>query len=146
MKLILLLIPLLFFITSCSIDWNDEKDKKIAELNQKIEEQKEEIKEIKDDGIFKKNKECLSYLEKMDMEYTFQNIWPNSTIFYSPIKDSCIYTANQVHRDSPPEERFSTTIKDILRNEVIFQKHYWVNSMEQVKNDSEEIIKNLKWE
>ncbi len=73
MKLILLLIPLLL-LSSCTIDWNDEKDKKIMELNQKIEEQKEEIKTIKDDKMFKKNKECLSYLEKIDAEYTVQNI------------------------------------------------------------------------
>jgi hypothetical protein len=30
-----LLIPLLF-LSSCSIDWNNEKDKKIAELSQEI--------------------------------------------------------------------------------------------------------------
>ena len=35
-KLSLLLIPLLF-LSSCTIDWNDEKDKKIAELEWKIE-------------------------------------------------------------------------------------------------------------
>lgn len=40
-SLTLLLIPLLF-LSSCTIDWNDEKDKKIVELNQKIEEQKKE--------------------------------------------------------------------------------------------------------
>ena len=34
-KLTLLLIPLLF-LSSCSIDWNGEKDKKIAELEQQV--------------------------------------------------------------------------------------------------------------
>ena len=34
-KLILLLIPLLF-LSSCTIDWNDEKDKKIAELEKEL--------------------------------------------------------------------------------------------------------------
>lgn len=34
-SLTLLLIPLLL-LSSCSIDWNDEKDKKIVELERKI--------------------------------------------------------------------------------------------------------------
>jgi hypothetical protein len=38
MKFSLLLIPLLFFMTSCTIDWNDEKDKKITELAKQIYE------------------------------------------------------------------------------------------------------------
>ncbi len=40
MRLTLLLIPLLFFMTSCTIDWNDEKDKKITELEGQIQELK----------------------------------------------------------------------------------------------------------
>jgi outer membrane lipoprotein-sorting protein len=36
MKFTLLLIPLLF-ISSCAIDWNDEKVKKLEELEKKIE-------------------------------------------------------------------------------------------------------------
>ena len=39
MKLILLLIPLLFFITSCSIDWNDEKEYEIRCTNNYTQEQ-----------------------------------------------------------------------------------------------------------
>jgi hypothetical protein len=35
MKLTLLLIPLIF-LSSCTIDWNDEKDKKIAELEKQV--------------------------------------------------------------------------------------------------------------
>jgi hypothetical protein len=52
-KLSLLLIPLLFFMTSCTIDWNDEKDAKIAELKKQIQ-----------DDTFKKNLECNEYFEK----------------------------------------------------------------------------------
>lgn len=58
-KLTLLLIPLLF-LSSCSIDWNDEKDKKIAEL----EKQVTELKEKNDDESFKRNKECLDTYER----------------------------------------------------------------------------------
>lgn len=45
-SLILLLIPL-FLLSSCSIDWNDEKDKKIAELQKQIQ-----------NDTFKKKDEC----------------------------------------------------------------------------------------
>lgn len=51
-KLTLLLIPLLL-LSSCSIDWNDEKDTKIAELEKQIQ-----------DDTFKKNVECNDYFEK----------------------------------------------------------------------------------
>jgi hypothetical protein len=37
-----LLIPLLF-LSSCTIDWNDEKDKKIAELEKQVQELKNEV-------------------------------------------------------------------------------------------------------
>jgi hypothetical protein len=53
MKLTLLLIPLIL-LSSCTIDWNDEKDKKIAEL----EKQNIELKTKDDDEIFRKNIEC----------------------------------------------------------------------------------------
>jgi hypothetical protein len=36
MKAITLLLIPLIFLSSCSIDWNDEKDVKIAELEMKI--------------------------------------------------------------------------------------------------------------
>ena len=36
MKLTLFLIPLIL-LSSCTIDWNDEKDKKIIELEQKVQ-------------------------------------------------------------------------------------------------------------
>jgi cytochrome c-type biogenesis protein CcmH/NrfG len=58
MKLTLLLIPLIL-LSSCTIDWNDEKDAKIAVLEKQITE----LKEKNDDGLFKKNKECFQMKE-----------------------------------------------------------------------------------
>jgi hypothetical protein len=52
MKLTLLIIPLLFFMTSCTIDWNDEKDKKIAELEKKT-------------STFERKLECSKLEDKM---------------------------------------------------------------------------------
>ena len=46
----LLFIPLLFFMTSCTIDWNDEKDKKILELERRILEVNQAT-----DSLYKRN-------------------------------------------------------------------------------------------
>jgi hypothetical protein len=46
MKLTLLLIPMIL-LSSCTIDWNDEKDTKIAELEKQVQ-----------DDTFKKKQEC----------------------------------------------------------------------------------------
>ena len=68
MKLIpLLLIPLLF-PSSCSIDWNDEKDAKIAELEKQVREQKEEIKNVKENDLFEKKQKCLGYKDEIEKD------------------------------------------------------------------------------
>jgi hypothetical protein len=43
-KLLLILIPLLF-LSSCTIDWNDEKDKKITELEKQVTNNNIELQE-----------------------------------------------------------------------------------------------------
>lgn len=70
MKFVLFLIPIIL-LSSCSIDWNDEKDKKIAnlnirieELNTKLEEQKSATKKIQDDELFKMKQECSEYTKQ----------------------------------------------------------------------------------
>lgn len=77
--LIFLLIPLLF-LSSCSIDWNDEKDKRIGELE----------KQILND-IFKKKQECLKYKENLQEKYSNDLNYYFSNIFYSSKYDSCLY-------------------------------------------------------
>ncbi|MBP7806099.1 hypothetical protein KA057_00270 [Candidatus Gracilibacteria bacterium] len=87
---ILIITSLLF--SACSIDWNGEKDKKIAELE----------KQTKND-IFKKNQECEKYkneIEKEIKEYNWEDkerkITKTATldsIFYSPLVNSCLYYA-----------------------------------------------------
>lgn len=54
MKLSLLLIPLLLFMTSCTIDRNDEKDKKITELEKQVTELK-----ISNEQLNKEKQELL---------------------------------------------------------------------------------------
>lgn len=45
-SLTLFLIPIIF-LSSCTIDWNDEKDKKITELENIIQEKERKINDIK---------------------------------------------------------------------------------------------------
>ena len=60
MKSIALILMPLLFLSSCTIDWNGEKDKRIAEL----EKQVTELKEKNDGALFKKKIECQEKYEK----------------------------------------------------------------------------------
>ena len=75
----ILLIPLLF-LSSCTIDWNDEKDKKITELEKQIQ-----------DDTFKKKQECLKYENTVKEKYNNDTNYYFSKIFYSKKYDSCLY-------------------------------------------------------
>jgi len=57
MKKVLLSIFLVLILSGCSIDWNDEKDQKIVEL----EKQVENLKKDQENNFFKKKQECLQY-------------------------------------------------------------------------------------
>ena len=72
-KLTLLLIPLLL-LSSCTIDWNDEKDKKIAELEKQVQ-----------DKTFQKKQECSKIINSIE------NSWAVLDIFYSSVRNSCLY-------------------------------------------------------
>ncbi len=82
-----------FFLASCSIDWGNEKDSRILELERKVSNE-----------VFEKTKECFSYKEKMLSQLNQNtNIYSNrdykhlevlKEIFYSPIIKSCIYTTS----------------------------------------------------
>ena len=52
-KLLLIILISNYLLSSCSVDWNDGKDKRIAELEKTIQ-----------DDTFQKNKECIEYYEK----------------------------------------------------------------------------------
>ena len=89
MKLLLLLLIPVIPLSSCSIDWNDEKDAKIAELEKQIQ-----------DDTFQKKQECAKYIptienkiktkeKDLNIEKDFYNE-TISEVFYSPIKKTCI--------------------------------------------------------
>ncbi len=151
----LLLIPMIL-LSSCTIDWNDEKDAKIVELNQKIEDQKEEIKKTKDDELFKKNKECANYKTSMfedinNPTYTRYKLDPElNEIFYSAKRKSCIYvyenfmTESCLNLNLPNEDyiKYCTkeiSVVDFLTKEILFVEDY--NRREQFNKCFDEIWK-----
>ena len=136
MKLSLLLIPLLFFMTSCTIDWNDEKDKKIAELQKQIQ-----------DDIFRKQKDCSELFDKNkestywnDINYNFVNI------FYSKTKSSC-YAAYSIRTANPSSTQFR--IDDLLTKDTTFTSTLIMDNLEEEQAEWKRFyqkIEELKWE
>jgi hypothetical protein len=58
-SLTLIIIPLIL-LSSCSIDWDDEKDKEIAELEKQVTELKSSP------HFFEKQKECITYKDAIE--------------------------------------------------------------------------------
>jgi hypothetical protein len=65
MKKITLILTIIIslLLTSCSIDWNDEKDKKISELEKQIQ-----------NDTFEKNNQCIKYKEEINNEIKKRNL------------------------------------------------------------------------
>ncbi len=92
-SLTLLLVPLIL-LSSCTIDWKDEKDAKITELTMKIVESKKQDTPVKEvlplkftseklwvsfttlfntPGVFAMNLEAIQFLPKYDQYYSLEN-------------------------------------------------------------------------
>lgn len=107
MKKVLLSIFLVLILSSCSIDWNWEKDKKITEQNNqilKLEKQVEELKKEKENDLFEKKQECAKY-----------NKWWDIQVYYNTKYNSCVesYCIN-----------FWTSTYDCIINDYFTQKFY----------------------
>ncbi len=90
-KLLPFILLTSLLLSACSIDWNDEKDKKIAELEK-------QVKSIS----FEKQKECSKF-EKEMMEHLMSTsvVSKDDTvyidaIFYSPERNSCLYRSDVI--------------------------------------------------
>lgn len=133
MKLTLLLIPLLFFMTSCTIDWNDEKDKKIAELE-------------KQNSNFEKNMECLNKKDLM-LEFwktKYPSLWSIEEIIYKD--NNCYFIWRDTRNIDTNISRDFLILFDFLNQTVISETPI---SMSWDKMDNWEFdkkIKELKWE
>ena len=130
-KIFILWTILSLLLSSCSIDWNNEKDKKISELEKQIQ-----------NDTFKKKQECAIYT-KEEKESVIKDInWiytDEFEIFYSKTKNSCIKI---LKRDF---KTFKTLrIDNILTNEnIILCKSNTDNNCENKINTK---LKELKWE
>lgn len=148
-QLIFLLIPLLF-LSSCSIDWNDEKDKKISELEKQIQ-----------NDIFQKKQECSSYQEKIKWKYNeFEknSITVNyeiKEIFYSRNKQTCIlWLSKSTYLENKNSEKYE--LEDLLTWESlwsttwncleIFKDESAINSCQKKLIEFNKQITELKWE
>ncbi len=162
MKLTLLLIPLIL-LSSCTIDWNDEKDAKIASLNTKIEElngkieeskkksleQKEEIKKVKDDEVFKKSQECWSYKKELDKKYTYihpdgTEMNPDGSIFYSPTMKTCVYSYLDNVWTTKPAFYFIDALTSTTIDSVPFE--FKEGLFLKAREENNKMYLKLKWE
>lgn len=150
-RLTLLLIPILL-LSSCSIDWNDEKDKKITELEKQVREQKEEIKKVKDDELFKKQQECQKYLSKLAGEDSLKDFnWDYSNrIFFSQIKNACIYQSKTMVYDGTALKLSCYLTKNVFTNEEYDKSCVWLNwaitseSLEKAEERYKNIYENWR--
>ncbi len=134
-KIIVLLIMLTFVLSSCSIDWNDEKDKKITELENKVEE----IIKEKESDLFNKKQECKKY---QDTAFLFLKEWDEiDSIFYSKKLNSCLFsfiTYETVSLEGFDRDYPIHVIRDIFTLEYIFRETDYPLWQEK--------IKEFKWE
>ncbi|MDD2871534.1 MAG: hypothetical protein PHS49_06095 [Candidatus Gracilibacteria bacterium] len=93
-KIISLSLVFVLFLSSCSIDWNGEKDNKIVELEKEVTL----LKKNKENDIFKKKQECLKYKDEMLKQLNdighINGAEYIDEIFYSNKNDTCFYTSN----------------------------------------------------
>ncbi len=131
----ILIISLLLLLTSCSIDWNWEKDKKIAELEKQVLEMKKE----KESDLYEKKKDCMNNENKA---LGFLQKWDEiHSIFYSKILNSCIISFI----------RYETIKNDDFERDYPVHVIRDIYTMEWILNETdapkwEQKIKELKWE
>lgn len=95
------------FLSACSIDWNGEKDKKIAELEKQIR-----------DISFEKQKECGN-LQNAAQEQISKNSDAEVTmIFYSPKRNSCLFTSGYIYKQIAQMQIHDFYTKEVIHQEI----------------------------
>lgn len=138
MKKILTIFLTFFLLSSCSIDWNWEKDKKISELEKQISELNKKL----ESDLFKKKQECVEYKEEMlkfaKKYYKVQEYESKleiEEIFYSTKNNSCYFTTIL----DEGKNKFKTIF------DYFWQKLYMQSSLYESQRLYQE-VKYLKWE
>ena len=142
-KYIPILLVTSLLLSACSIDWNDEKDKKITELQAEIE-----------NDVFKKKQECQKYQEEVERriqksEKELNDIWDHynetiNEIFYSKSKKTCYALISSLwirEKKANDIERYNI-ILDILSND---STNYRLNDKDTMAQYYIK-IRELKWE
>ncbi len=148
MKIYLLLIPILI-LSGCTIDWRDEKDKKIEELEKQIQ-----------NDTFKKKQECIKFEPEMRKQlesyerYSDREDWTTlylSEVFYSPSRETCLFKSEFIYWDSE-EKTYVLEINDYFTKEIVFEKICQWSKKEGYNNYSQcsetfaSKVQELKWE
>lgn len=147
-KIIVLLIMLTFVLSSCSIDWNDEKDKKIAKLEKQIQ-----------DDTFEKKQECAkksdTYKKLIDEKNAILNDFEYSFIesFYSMEKNDCLWVLKEDYYYNNISKTMYFLIPSwTLWREWNIDRCLWLSNFSDSSKDSnncdlfDERLKKLKWE
>lgn len=144
MKKVLLSMFLVLILSGCSIDWNWEKDQKIVKLEKQIQ-----------NDTFNKNKECIKLEPEMrkqlESNERYGNMTPWNTlylseVFYSPLKNTCLYKSEFIFWNT-----YKLEINDYFTKNILFEKIClsWENNLKWFSECSDEFknkIKELKWE
>lgn len=118
-KIITLSLFFVLFLSSCSIDWNWEKDNE----------------------LFKKKEECWKYYNELITQLK-EKYWSSfyinwvKQIFYSPVNNSCLYEEWWL------ESSLDVSIKDAYTKNTIIKKD--INNEDFIEWNKK--IKELKWE
>lgn len=137
-----LIIPFIILSLSwCSIDWNNEKDKKIAQLQKEL-----------DDDAFKKNLECNEFYQKNKESIYWTNaemfqywIWIN-TIWYSRNLSTCFVA---YYHNVPDTQTTLYTIDNIVNKNNIFLETSFGTSIDEqisIEKKFKKKIQELLWE
>lgn len=127
MKITLLLIPLLL-LSSCTIDWNDEKDARITNLSHQIQDLENTVtsyeKERSDIFISKSLgvsfesfywSGIFSISSQWGSPTKIQYIYKNASAYYSPIIDP-IEVFYKKNKTQTPKERIMEIVKETWNN------------------------------
>ncbi len=135
-RILIYIVPILLVISSCSIDWNDDKDKKILALEKQVQ-----------DETFRKNKECTEFYEKnKEALYGSSQQIATTSIWYSSKLSSCFYAYSRRIWDLHTTQFL---IDDLLKKESIFTSSLIVDNIEEEQSEWKrfhEKIAELKWE
>jgi len=107
-----LLIPIIlatFLLAGCTSQKAKLTDDQLFEKKQECNKYKDEIQKVIDNSLIRDDDEYFSYQVRL------------KEIFYSPVKNSCLYSVYHIEtrKSNPSDSCGSYTIQDFLANDTI---------------------------